>query len=276
MAVAVFMMTITSCGDDTREVDTGNTADTADTTDTADTVDSANSVDDANTADTIESADECASSDECERTRFCQKDKGNCNGNGLCIVIPKCDAVGIGVNYVCGCDNITYDNECFALKKEMNIAHQGKCEEVVEIPKTFIRYDWDTRKMIEPQAEAQLIIGAQTIYFNRASVAKEWYHINPTMTATSMISISFYSGDNILKISIKKENKLNSTPPLWVAEFGEMFTYAYWQIQQDGVLTTQKKLCGTMLVESYYPENTQQLGIFSMYDDGNLTVCEVD
>jgi hypothetical protein len=81
-------------------------------------------------APTAQVGDPCISADECGGAGsllYCQSPDGACGGLGTC--------QGRGLNllcvatkdYVCGCDGVTYDNRCLALKKGAAIDHAGGC-----------------------------------------------------------------------------------------------------------------------------------------------------
>lgn len=66
----------------------------------------------------------CRSNDDCESTELCAT--GICeNGLGECIPIPmSCEDT---VQYVCGCDARTYDNECLAQQARVRLASPEPC-----------------------------------------------------------------------------------------------------------------------------------------------------
>ncbi len=71
-----------------------------------------------------ESDADCASAD--GALGFCQKPFGKCEGAGTCATKP--DACPDVWQPVCGCDNVTYGNECEAAAVGANVAHEGECE----------------------------------------------------------------------------------------------------------------------------------------------------
>lgn len=67
----------------------------------------------------------CSSNNDCNEGYFCKSI--NCNEIGECIPIPSyCPEI---YNPVCGCDNKTYDNNCFASMNGVNISSQNECRD---------------------------------------------------------------------------------------------------------------------------------------------------
>ena len=58
-------------------------------------------------------------------TSLCQAD--TCGGPGLCTPRPSESSCGGEVRTVCGCDGVTYVNECWARNEGARVAHAGDC-----------------------------------------------------------------------------------------------------------------------------------------------------
>ena len=66
---------------------------------------------------------ECANNFDCDTTEYCVAD--SCGGPGMCLARPMdCSP---NVSFVCGCDDVTYDNACDASRNGVRIAAEGEC-----------------------------------------------------------------------------------------------------------------------------------------------------
>jgi len=72
--------------------------------------------------------EECSTDSDCSSNQICQKDVGTCTDNfivGLCLEKPQhCFKI---YDPVCGCNNVTYENDCYAFGSGINIAYSGEC-----------------------------------------------------------------------------------------------------------------------------------------------------
>lgn len=83
------------------------------------------------------SAQVCQSDGNCGAGYFCKKEIGACQQPGVCT--PKAAGVVCIQLYdpVCGCNNVTYSNSCFALLANANIAYPGACGSCTDVDRDY-------------------------------------------------------------------------------------------------------------------------------------------
>jgi eight-cysteine-cluster-containing protein len=77
----------------------------------------------------------CRTNEECDDGMFCKFNDGNCQLQTLTVLTGKCQIrpplCDNKINApVCGCNNQTYRNVCFAANAGVSVAYQGKCKPV--------------------------------------------------------------------------------------------------------------------------------------------------
>lgn len=83
----------------------------------------------------VEAEGRCKVNEDCNdpagvsSSSFCAKKTGDCGGIGVCTDKPT--VCPDAVIPVCGCDGVTYGNECEANAVGVSVAHKGQCEPVV-------------------------------------------------------------------------------------------------------------------------------------------------
>jgi hypothetical protein len=91
------------CGDGTCDPEAGESADTC-----------------------AEDCNACTTNQDCLRGEWCSLEIGECKGSGTCEIRPtQCPKL---LAPVCGCDDQTYNNACFAAEAGVNVALMGACK----------------------------------------------------------------------------------------------------------------------------------------------------
>ncbi len=68
----------------------------------------------------------CTSNATCGPTYYCDTTLGDCSGTGVCLAVPMyCSNICMPM---CGCDNKTYCNSCYAALARVSINYSGTCE----------------------------------------------------------------------------------------------------------------------------------------------------
>ena len=96
---------------------------------------------------------------------FCQFEMGVCSGPGTCMIMPTiCDGVYAPV---CGCDYLTYENECLANSKGVSVMYEGECKEEKF---STLYYYYNQSTMSEPEATVVVVNGEETMTFEGADL----------------------------------------------------------------------------------------------------------
>ncbi len=112
----------------------------------------------------------CYSDEECidgsgEAKQFCLYEVGVCSGPGTCTEIPA--MCGEIYSPVCGCDMMTYENECLANQAGVSVMYEGACQEEKFSTLSFY-YDQST--MNAPEAKVVVVNGDATVEFPTADL----------------------------------------------------------------------------------------------------------
>lgn len=67
----------------------------------------------------------CDADDDCDAAEYCQRPDGACSAGGACAVRPQ--ACLLYVDPVCGCNGVTYSNECEAAGAGISLASDEAC-----------------------------------------------------------------------------------------------------------------------------------------------------
>jgi hypothetical protein len=65
----------------------------------------------------------------CEADQFCDRAVGDCGGEGVCEPLLAGENCIFLFSPVCGCDGVTYSNDCWARMAGVSVDFDGPCEE---------------------------------------------------------------------------------------------------------------------------------------------------
>jgi len=115
----------------------------------------------------------CLKNEECDETEFCRKAWSICNtGSGACEARPDACAMKVPGEPVCGCDGLTYPDECVAHASGVNVAFGGSCEDA--IPKSSLFYHYNTSENPSVNAYAYVALSKEeTAEFTAAGIVEK-------------------------------------------------------------------------------------------------------
>ncbi len=77
----------------------------------------------------------CYSNRDCPEESFCEFPVGECKGPGMCVYVPDQYNCGFApLNLVCGCDNVTYRNDCYRKASMVSKRLDGPCTSEGNLP----------------------------------------------------------------------------------------------------------------------------------------------